>query len=260
MSRRHHGRPHHHAQASVDRPRRVAGMNPDTGSSSHPDQAPQVGPGPMPGPSSTPRPATALPTAAADPFAPRSASLQADRMPLEPAMPPTFSSHDGASSDPTLRPVDGHDATGPGGHIAVNGGPGPINGGHAPTNGGPAPVNGAPGSVHGGAAHLNGGVAPQNGGPDRAGQCTAPQLRRFIKSRPYVPMHELRRRFGIDGGDDDVTSVRLEPGWVYVGLPSREGTLLGDLLRAGEIGYELSLDPRSPIVIGVYPMRPIPRG
>ena len=114
--------------------------------------------------------------------------------------------------------------------------------------------------MHGGPAHVNGGVAPQNGSPDRAGQCTAPQLRRFIKSRPYVPMHELRRRFGIDGGDDDVTSVRLEPGWVYIGLPSREGTLLGDLLRAGEIGYELSLDPRSPIVIGVYPMRPIPRG
>jgi len=97
-----------------------------------------------------------------------------------------------------------------------------------------------------------------NGGPNT--QCTAPQLRRFIKSRPYVPMHELRRRFGIDGHDDDVTPVRLEPGWVYVGLPGREGGLLGELLKAGEIGYELSLDPRTPIVIGVYPMRPIPRG
>lgn len=95
---------------------------------------------------------------------------------------------------------------------------------------------------------------------ERNGQCTAPQLRRFIKSRPYVPMHELRRRFGIDGDDDDVTPVRLDPGFVFVGLPSREGSLLGDLLRAGEIGYELSLDPRTPIVIGVYPMRPIPRG
>jgi hypothetical protein len=104
---------------------------------------------------------------------------------------------------------------------------------------------------------------PVNGhhpnGSERNGQCTAPQLRRFIKSRPYVPMHELRRRFGIDGADDEVTGVRLEPGWVYVGLPDREGGLLGELLKAGEIGYELSLDPRSPIVIGVYPMRPIPR-
>ena len=72
-------------------------------------------------------------------------------------------------------------------------------------------------------------------------------------------MDELRRRFGIDGGDDDVTPVRLELGWVYVGLPMREGGLLGELLKAGEIGYELSLDPRTPIVIGIYPMRPIPR-
>ena len=98
---------------------------------------------------------------------------------------------------------------------------------------------------------------PANG--DRTGQCTAPQLRRFIKSRPYVPMHELRRRFSINGEDDDVTPVRMDPGWIYVGLPNHEGRLLGDLLRTGEIGYELSLDPRTPIVIGVYPMRPIPR-
>ena len=134
--------------------------------------------------------------------------------------------------------------------------PTPANGGspafvpHADAR--PAPVDGRGGPAA--PAHVNG-----NGVPERNGQCTAPQLRRFIKSRPYVPMHELRRRFGIDGADDDVTQVRLDPGWVYVGLPSREGLLLGDLLRAGEIGYELSLDPRTPIVIGVYPMRPIPR-
>jgi hypothetical protein len=101
--------------------------------------------------------------------------------------------------------------------------------------------------------HTNGGQLTANG-------CTAPQLRRFIKSRPYVPMHELRRRFGIDGQDDDVTQVSMDGGGaIYVGLPQREGSLLGDLLRGGEIGYELSLDPRTPIVVGVYPMRPVPR-
>jgi hypothetical protein len=97
------------------------------------------------------------------------------------------------------------------------------------------------------------------GRDERPNGCTAPQLRRFIKSRPYVPMHELRRRFAIDGNDDDVTQVRLEDGHVYVGLPQREGSLLGELLRGGEIGYELSFDPRAPIVVGVYPMRPVPR-
>jgi hypothetical protein len=96
-----------------------------------------------------------------------------------------------------------------------------------------------------------------NGAP-RAG-CTAPQLRRFIKSRPYVPMHELRRRFGINGAEDEVSPLPVNDAHVYVGLPERECRLLGELVRGGEVGYELSLDPRTPIVVGVYPMRPVPR-
>lgn len=96
-----------------------------------------------------------------------------------------------------------------------------------------------------------------DGGLERT--ATAPQLRRFIKSRAYVPMHELRRRFAINGADDEVTPVDLERQRVFVGLPEREGRLLGELLRGGDIGYELSLDPISPIVVGVYPMRPVTR-
>jgi len=132
----------------------------------------------------------------------------------------------------------------------INGSMGP-NGGH-PVNDG-HPVNGG---------HMPNGGHPANGGHHDApvgGSCTAPQLRRFIKSRPYVPMHELRRRFGIDGGEDDVTPVDLGTGRIFVGLPQREGSLLGELLRGGEIGYELSLDPRSPVVVGLYPMRPVAR-
>jgi hypothetical protein len=72
-------------------------------------------------------------------------------------------------------------------------------------------------------------------------------------------MHELRRRFAIEGGDDDVTGVDLGSGRVFVGLPAQEGMLLGDLLRAGEVGFELSMDPQTPVVVGVYAMRPVPR-
>ena len=97
----------------------------------------------------------------------------------------------------------------------------------------------------------------ENGDAERG--ATAPQLRRFIKSRAYVPMHELRRRFAINGADDEVTAVDLERRRVFVGLPEREGRLLGELLRGGDIGYELSLDPITPIVVGVYPMRPVTR-
>lgn len=175
------------------------------------------------GPASAPPPGSPPPPASPPPADQRTAALR----------PPGPSN----GADPLLvrpnagTPVDAPEPTVPPADARPTGQPG--NGIHA---------NGANG------AHVNG----SNG-------CTAPQLRRFIKSRPYVPMHELRRRFAIEGADDDVTQVRLDGGSVYVGLPEREGSLLGELLRGGEIGYELSLDPRTPIVVGVYPMRPVPR-
>ena len=104
------------------------------------------------------------------------------------------------------------------------------------------------------------GEPPREAGSEVERVATAPQLRRFIKSRAYVPMHELRRRFAINGNEDDVTPLDVDRNRVYVGLPEREGRLLGELLRGGDIGYELSLDPISPVVVGVYPMRPVTRG
>ena len=89
--------------------------------------------------------------------------------------------------------------------------------------------------------------------------CTAAQLRRFIKSRPYVPLHELRRRFELGGESDDVSRLETPGGVTYVGLPPREGALIQELVRQGEIGVELSMDPDVRIVVGVYPIRPIPR-
>src|SRR4029450_13016552 len=136
--------------------------------------------------------------------------------------------------------------------------------GSTTTNGAKADghVNGRTALTNGAAPTNGGGYANGNGhanGNERSAGCTAPQLRRFIKSRPYVPMHELRPRFAIDGNDDDVAPLELEGSKVYVGLPAREGSLLGELLRGGEIGYELSFDPLAPIVVGVYPMGPGPR-
>ncbi len=74
-----------------------------------------------------------------------------------------------------------------------------------------------------------------------------------------MPLHELRRRFGLNGSDDDVAPVEVDGHRLFVGLPARESGLLGDLLRQGEVGYELLLDPTSPIIIGVFPMRPVQR-
>jgi hypothetical protein len=126
----------------------------------------------------------------------------------------------------------------------------------------PAPRTPEPVSAHGpvgnGAGPLTNGTGLPSG--ERSGGCTTAQLRRFIKSRAYVPIHEIRRRFLIATEDDDVTGIELGSSRVFVGLPPREGQMLGELLRAGEVGYELQLDPVAPVVVGVYPMRPVSRG
>jgi hypothetical protein len=89
---------------------------------------------------------------------------------------------------------------------------------------------------------------------------TAAQFRRFIKSRPYVPLHELRRRFELAGNLDDVSPVEMAGhGRVFVGLPPREAELIATLVKDGEVGVELSRDPNVPIVVGVFPMRPVTR-
>lgn len=88
---------------------------------------------------------------------------------------------------------------------------------------------------------------------------TAAQFRRFIKSRPYVPLHELRRRFELIGELDDVSVVNVPEGRVFIGLPAREAELLAGLVRDGDVGLELSQDPQVAIVVGVFPMRPVTR-
>jgi hypothetical protein len=89
--------------------------------------------------------------------------------------------------------------------------------------------------------------------------CTLAQMRRFIKSRPYVPLHELRRRFEIAGDEDEVTPIAADGGTLFVGLPAMEAGFLSDLIKNGEVGYELLLDPVSPALVGIFPMRPVAR-
>ncbi len=96
------------------------------------------------------------------------------------------------------------------------------------------------------------------GGEDRS-RCTQAQLRRFIRSRSYLPLHELRRRFDLGGGPDDVTPIPTPDGTLWVGLPPREAGFLGELLRQGDVGIETSFDPEVRVVVGVYPMRPVGR-
>jgi hypothetical protein len=79
-------------------------------------------------------------------------------------------------------------------------------------------------------------------------------LRRFISSRPYVTVAELRRRFGLDD-PDAMTLVRHNGTTAWLGLPEREAAKVQDLWIRNELGMELSVEVRAPVVVGVYPMR-----
>jgi hypothetical protein len=79
-------------------------------------------------------------------------------------------------------------------------------------------------------------------------------LRRFITSRPYVPVAEIRRRFGIDDPDCMCCVERGEE-TVFVGLPEREALKLQELWIRDEIGLEMSVEVRARVVVGIYPMR-----
>lgn len=79
-------------------------------------------------------------------------------------------------------------------------------------------------------------------------------LRRFITTRPFVTVAELRRRFGLDD-PDAMTCLRRDGNRAWIGLPEREAAKLQDLWDRHEVGLELSVEVRAPVVVGVYPMR-----
>ena len=78
-------------------------------------------------------------------------------------------------------------------------------------------------------------------------------LRRYLTSRPYVSIADIRRRFGLE--PDAMSVVARNGTTAYVGLPEREASKLQDLWQRDEVGVELSVEVRAPVVIGVYPMR-----
>jgi hypothetical protein len=79
-------------------------------------------------------------------------------------------------------------------------------------------------------------------------------LRRFITSRPYVTVAEVRRRFGLDD-PDAMAHLQRNGTSAWVGLPEREATKLQELWNRDELGLELSVEVRAPVVVGIYPMR-----
>jgi hypothetical protein len=73
----------------------------------------------------------------------------------------------------------------------------------------------------------------------------------FIRSRPYVLLAELRRRFDLDGSEE-VRAIQTPEGKTYVGLPERAARLLEELVRERRIGLEYVVDLHARLAIGVF--------
>jgi hypothetical protein len=73
----------------------------------------------------------------------------------------------------------------------------------------------------------------------------------FIRSRPYVLLAELRRRFDLDEVED-VQAIQTPEGKTYVGLPDRAARLLEELVRERRVGVEYVVDLHARLAIGVY--------
>ncbi len=78
-------------------------------------------------------------------------------------------------------------------------------------------------------------------------------LRRYLTSRPYLSLADIRRRFGLD--PDAMSVVSRNGTTAYIGLPEREAAKLQDLWQRDEVGVEFSVEVKAPVVVGVYPMR-----
>ncbi len=78
-------------------------------------------------------------------------------------------------------------------------------------------------------------------------------LRRYLTSRPYVAVSDIRRRFGLE--PEAMSIVSRNGTTVFIGLPEREASKLQDLWQRDEVGVELSVEVHAPVVVGIYPMR-----
>ena len=65
---------------------------------------------------------------------------------------------------------------------------------------------------------------------------------------------ELRRRFVLDQ-PDAMTCLQRDGAVAWVGLPEREASKLQELWLRDEIGLQLSVEVRAPVVVGIFPMR-----
>jgi hypothetical protein len=88
---------------------------------------------------------------------------------------------------------------------------------------------------------------------EQARRLKASSLLWFISSRPYVPMADIRRRFGL--ATETGTLLHDDEGAVHIGLPRQAAETLLDLKRKQKVELQYDLEYATRIAVGTYPIR-----
>jgi hypothetical protein len=88
--------------------------------------------------------------------------------------------------------------------------------------------------------------------PRKSKRVNAGKLFWYIRSKSYVPIPELRRRFEIT--PDDMGTIQEDGQKLYIGVPQDVADVVATLRRQQKIGFECSADFTAQVVIGVYPL------
>ncbi|HEV7215109.1 MAG TPA: hypothetical protein VGP33_08270 [Chloroflexota bacterium] len=89
--------------------------------------------------------------------------------------------------------------------------------------------------------------------PEQTRRVKSSSLLWFISSRPYVPMADIRRRFGLQ--TETGTFLFDEEGSVHIGLPRQAAETLLDLKRKQKVDFQYDLEYATRIAVGAYPIR-----
>jgi hypothetical protein len=73
----------------------------------------------------------------------------------------------------------------------------------------------------------------------------------FVKSRPYVLVPDIRRRFELETADEALP-IASPNGRAFVALPQRAARILEDLVKEHRLGLEMAADLNARMVVGVY--------
>src|SRR5581483_6744476 len=93
-------------------------------------------------------------------------------------------------------------------------------------------------------------VAPAR--PVRSRKINSGKLFWYVRTKSYVPIPELRRRFEVPA--DEMSAFQENGQRVYIGLPQDMADAVANLRRQNKIGLEVAPEFSASVVVGIYPI------